>query len=75
VESNDTLYGGSAEYMEEMRTITDRLLEEVLDAIAQLNEDTDKSVHIISSLSVHILLPFRPFIFSLVFSRPHYLAL
>ena len=47
VESNDTLYGGSPEYMSELLSFIDKLIEEILAQLALIGERTDITVYIL----------------------------
>lgn len=44
VESNDTLYGGEATYLEELQAFIDKLIEEVLTQLALIGEKNDIAV-------------------------------
>jgi hypothetical protein len=46
VESNDSLYGGEASYMEELIVFIDKLVEEILSQLALIGEKTDITVRL-----------------------------
>jgi hypothetical protein len=54
VEANDTLYGGDVDYQNELQALIGKVLEELLEDLAKLKEDSDESVRFV--------LPFRTLI-------------